>query len=97
MPPCRAIAATFGSFLPPLTYSVCRKLSLSEAASFTVGCLVLFDLLNIIEARHILVDSQLMFYCALSLWLALKYWDRLNTVRVRCMRVDAVHNARRGV
>lgn len=41
------------------------------------GCfLFMFDNLNLIESRLILIDSQLIFYCALALWFALVYWQR---------------------
>lgn len=45
------------------------------AASFG-ALLFLTDNLNLIESRLILVDSQLIFFAALSLWVALCYWER---------------------
>lgn len=45
------------------------------AASFG-ALLFLTDNLNLIESRLILVDSQLIFFAVLSLWVALCYWER---------------------
>jgi dolichyl-phosphate-mannose--protein O-mannosyl transferase len=72
--------AFFGCLLAPFTFSIACKLGASAWPAFLAGCFVVFDLMNTIESRHILVDSQLMFYSALSLWLALKYWERCNNV-----------------
>lgn len=74
----RRIAATFGCMLAPLTFSIARKLGVSTSAAFLAGCFAAFDMMNVLESRHILVDSQLMFYCALSLWLGLKWFKRCN-------------------
>lgn len=73
-------AATFGCALAPLTFSIAKKLGLRDSTAFVAGCCLVFDLMNTIESRLILVDSQLMFYCGLALWTALKYWKRRNEV-----------------
>ncbi len=73
--------ASFGCALPPLTFSIARKLGMSNATAFVAGAMVVFDLMNTIESRLILVDSQLMFYCGLALWTALKFWARRNEAR----------------
>jgi dolichyl-phosphate-mannose--protein O-mannosyl transferase len=70
--------------LAPLTFSIARKLGVSTSAAFLAGCFAAFDMMNVLESRHILVDSQLMFYCALSLWLGLKWFKRCNEVGVQC-------------
>lgn len=72
------IAATFGSFLIPITYLTCRELRISVLGSITAAVLVTFDMLNVTEARLILTDSQLMFYIGLSLYIAVRFWKRRN-------------------
>jgi hypothetical protein len=63
-------------------FSIARKMGLSNTTAFLAGNFIVFDFLNLMECRYILVDSQLMFYCGLALWLALKFWERVNvTVR----------------
>jgi uncharacterized oligopeptide transporter (OPT) family protein len=85
---CAHDAAAFGCALPPLTFAIGKLLGLRDATAFLGGCCVIFDLMNTIESRLILVDSQLMFYCGLALWTALKYWKRRN--EVRGMRVSSL-------
>ena len=77
---CVVGTAFFGCLVPPLTFSIARKLGASDGPAFLAGCFIVFDMMNVIESRHVLVDSPLMFYCALSLWLALKYWQRRDEV-----------------
>jgi dolichyl-phosphate-mannose--protein O-mannosyl transferase len=79
-PPCLWCSAFFGCLLPPCLFSIARKMGMSNSVAFLVGSLSVFDSMEVIESRHILVDSQLMFYCGLSLWFALKYWDALERV-----------------
>lgn len=40
--------------------------------------LLLFDMLNHIEGRLVLMDVQLVFWCTASLYIAMCWWDRLN-------------------
>ena len=68
----------FGCFLPPLVYALLRQFRVTRAGAIVGGCLVNFDMLNLMESRLILTDSQLMFYSALSLYVALRFWRRLN-------------------
>ena len=62
---------------------IARKMGMSNSTAFLSGCMVVFDCLNAIESRLILVDSQLMFYCGLALYTALRFWERRNEVRQR--------------
>jgi hypothetical protein len=84
------LAATFGCLLAPLTFSIAKKLGASSGPAFLAGCFCAFDMMNVLESRHILVDSQLMFYCALCLWLALRYWKQCQEeVRAPCQCAGA--------
>ena len=74
--------AAFGCALPPLTFSIGKLLGLGNITAFVAGSMIVFDNLNAIESRLILVDSQLMFYCGLALYTALRYWKRRNEVNV---------------
>jgi hypothetical protein len=74
----RATAAAFGTFTPLWVYHIARNWGTSVAASFLAGSFVVFDILNVMEARLILVDSQLVFWCALALLVAQMWWRRLN-------------------
>lgn len=70
----RAISAAFGTFCVPLFFLICRELCLSHEACLMGTLLPLLDNLLIIESRLILLDSQLIFYLALTLLFALRLW-----------------------
>ncbi|MDR3740421.1 MAG: phospholipid carrier-dependent glycosyltransferase [Terracidiphilus sp.] len=72
------LAAAFGALLIPVMYYLAREFRIRRPASALVAWLVTFDMLNATEARLILTDSQLVFYMALSLLLAVKFWKRRN-------------------
>lgn len=74
----RICAAIFGSFLPLFVYCIILEMKGSVATAALGGILVLFDNLNLLESRLILIDSQLMFWSALALLVALKWWNHLN-------------------
>ncbi len=57
----RLLSAAFGCALPPLTFMICKKLRMSNSTSFLAGSMVVFDLMNSIESRLVLMDSQVMF------------------------------------
>ncbi|KAK4537719.1 hypothetical protein CDCA_CDCA14G3744 [Cyanidium caldarium] len=82
----RGCAAFFGALLPAVTYLVARKMRLSRAAAGLAAFFVLFDMLNVIEARHILTDSQLIFYCALTMLAFLYLWEGPPASRQRRWR-----------
>ena len=67
-------AAIFGCALVPLTYMILRQLGGSKWGAILGASFIIFDDLNLIESRLILVDAQLLFYCALALYTALRYW-----------------------
>ena len=52
----------------PLIYSICRRMGCRVVSASLAAVLFLTDNLNLIESRLILVDSQLVFLAALSLW-----------------------------
>jgi dolichyl-phosphate-mannose--protein O-mannosyl transferase len=58
----RAAAALFGSITPYLLYWITRNFGGSVNASLLTGLLFVFDGLNLIEGRLILIDSQLIFW-----------------------------------
>jgi len=74
----RSISAVFGSMLIPLVFSIARKFGCTNKGAVLAACLVNFDMLNLTESRLILMDAQLMFYSALSLWIALKFWKAFD-------------------
>lgn len=73
--PLRVTAATFGVASVPLTYTLARTLAMSPAAAVLAATANLCDFLSLIEARLILVDSQLLFYCQAALLAALRLWQ----------------------
>jgi len=82
--PLRALPAFFGALCVPLMYRTCRKLGIGIEFSVVAAFFVCFDMCGVIESRLILTDSQLIFYCALALYLMLELWDTLpNTPRRR--------------
>ena len=81
-------AAFFGSLLPPVVFSVAKKMGCSDSVAFLCGFMWCLETMHMVESRSILMDSQLMFYYALALWTALKYWDALTRVRVRGWAMD---------
>ena len=62
----------------PIVFYTARELRLSKCVSATVAWLLIFDVMNAVQGRLILLDAQLVFYVALSLLIALKYWKRCN-------------------
>ena len=76
----RVTSALFGWAFPLLMHAAVLNMGGAPISALLAGCLAMFDMLNVIESRLILVDSQLMFYLALSLVVALKFWKRV-TVR----------------
>lgn len=74
----RATAAFFGSVTTPLIYGIVRNWGGSIYAGILGASLFLMDNLNLTESRLILVDSQLIFWCAISLFTAQHWWRRLN-------------------
>jgi C-terminal four TMM region of protein-O-mannosyltransferase/Dolichyl-phosphate-mannose-protein mannosyltransferase len=75
----RAIAAFFGSITSPFLYGIVRGFGGSIRAGIIAALLFTFDGLNTSESRLILIDSQLIFWCTFSLWVAQRWWRRWNS------------------
>ncbi len=73
----RSTAALFGSATAPLMYGITRGFGGGIWAGVLTSCLFIFDNLNLTEARLVLIDSQLIFWCAATLWTAQRWWARL--------------------
>lgn len=76
----RVIAALFGAAFPLLIHGIVLGLGASTHAAFFAGAITIFDMLGVTESRLILTDSQLMFYIALSLLVAVQFWKRLESL-----------------
>ena len=76
--PLRFTAATFGALTAPLFFLIMRAWGGSVRAAVFAACLFMFDNLNLIESRLILVDSQLIFWVAAALLVGLRWWSALN-------------------
>jgi dolichyl-phosphate-mannose--protein O-mannosyl transferase len=74
----RVVSAFHSSLTVMLMYLIGRRWSGHSWGGFLTGGLLLFDMLNHIEGRLILMDVQLIFWCTLSLLAAIQWWDRLN-------------------
>ncbi|CAG8771294.1 2466_t:CDS:1, partial [Acaulospora colombiana] len=62
----RMVPAVLGVLLVPITYITLRALDCSASSSLLGAVLVLFENGLITQSRHILLDSQLMFFTGLS-------------------------------
>jgi hypothetical protein len=72
--PSPSLAAFFGTLLAPLMYLVLGELGASRLACLVGGSLVTLDMLNLIESRLVLVDSQLMLYSVGAFYVGLRMW-----------------------
>jgi dolichyl-phosphate-mannose-protein mannosyltransferase len=72
----RATAAAFGSLTAPLMYLAVRGFDGGIWAGVLCASFFIFDNLNLIESRLVLIDSQLIFWCAMSLVVAQRWWRR---------------------
>eukprot|EP00177_Eucheuma_denticulatum_P006388 GFKZ01011661.1.p1 GENE.GFKZ01011661.1~~GFKZ01011661.1.p1 ORF type:complete len:517 (-),score=33.40 GFKZ01011661.1:613-2163(-) len=79
----RGISAAFSVATVPITYLISRRMHISKISSVLVTTSVLLDFLGLIEGRLILMDSQLLFFCQLSLYLALLLWETHHRTRKR--------------
>jgi dolichyl-phosphate-mannose--protein O-mannosyl transferase len=71
-------AAMFGTLTTPLMYGITRNWGGSVYSGILCASLFLMDNLNLTESRLILVDSQLIFWCAAALFVAQMWWRRLT-------------------
>lgn len=74
----RAVSAAHSSVTILLLYFIGRRWSGNVWGGMLSAGLLLFDMLNHIEGRLVLMDVQLVFWCTLSLWVSMCWWDRLN-------------------
>jgi len=74
----RTTAALFGALTAPLMYGIARRFGSSVNGAILASLFFVVDGLNLIESRLILIDSQLIFWCAASLYLATHWWERWN-------------------
>lgn len=81
----RAVSATFSVGTVPITYIIARQLRISRISSALATTSVLLDFLGIIEGRLILMDSQLLFFCQLSLCCAFHLWETHYGTRKRAI------------
>lgn len=70
----RYVSAFFSVLTVPCAYAVARLLDVSVSGSVLSSTMVLFDFIGLLEGRLILMDSQLLFFCQLSLLFALLLW-----------------------
>lgn len=85
----RYISAFFSVLTVPITYIIARLLNLSISASILSTSTVLLDFIGLIEGRLILMDSQLLFFCQLSLALALLLWRTVPGSQARVILLIA--------
>lgn len=79
----RTVSALFSVATIPLMYILARSLRFSRPAAFFTTFQALSCFLGTIEGRLILMDSQLLFFCQLSLLSALALWRSLPGTRRR--------------
>ncbi|KIJ55236.1 glycosyltransferase family 39 protein [Sphaerobolus stellatus SS14] len=76
----RALPALFGTFTVPLVYGIMKESGYPTVISAFSASIVLFDNAHISQSRLILLDAQLVFFTALSLYSyirfkKLRYWE----------------------
>lgn len=81
----RGVSAAFSVATVPITYLIARQMHISKVSSVLATASVLLDFLGLIEGRLILMDSQLLFFCQLSLYLALLLWESHHGTRKRAV------------
>lgn len=74
----RAVSAAHSSATILIMYLIGRRWSGNVWGGLLSSGLLLFDMLNHIEGRLVLMDVQLIFWCMLSLYASMLWWDRLN-------------------
>jgi len=81
--PIRRTAALFGTVSVPITYMISRELSMSQPVAFTSAFMILVDMLNLIESRLVLIDSQVITFSQMALLCALVLWKQPPKSRSR--------------
>lgn len=64
----RMTPAFFGALCVPLSYFIMRAMLCSHFSSFVAALLVASDVMLVVEARHILSDGILHFFCCLAIF-----------------------------
>lgn len=85
----RYVSAFFSVLTVPVTYMIARLLRMSVTGAVLSTTTVLLDFIGLIEGRLILMDSQLLFFCQLSLLLALLLWRTASSSRSRLLLLIA--------
>lgn len=67
----RFLPALFGALLVPLVYLLMRELKFSRKIAFFAGFLVLFDNALVVQSRLVLLDTVLLFFILLSIYIFL--------------------------
>jgi len=80
----RLVPALFGSALPVLLFLIARQLNISLKSSLLVGSLAMLDNALVLQSRLILLDSMLLGFGFLSLWLLLKA-RKTHNIRLWCL------------
>lgn len=88
----RLIPAFFGALCVPLMYLTVRVAGYSVYAAFTAGVLLCSDLVMIVCARLILIDSILHFFCCLSLFMIYIHdiYENMATFLLQCVCLGLV-------
>lgn len=76
--PLRRTAALFGALAVPLMYCITRRMGGGKWAALLAAAFFNWDMLNLIESRLILTDSQLMFWMILCLHTGMQYFNRVQ-------------------
>lgn len=74
----RYISAGFSVANCVLVYYCTRMFGASRWGGLLAAFFCIFDFLNLIEARAVLINTQLLFWLTLSLYVAQQWWIRLN-------------------
>lgn len=72
----RFLPALFGALLPILIYFILLKLKISPKFALLGGLFAIFDNALLVESKFILVDSMLLFFGFLSIYLYLIYVEK---------------------
>ncbi|CAN8074108.1 unnamed protein product [Agarophyton chilense] len=70
----RLVSVLFGAMANVLVFLTAKSLPLSTLCAVFCALLFMFDPLNVVESRLVLLEAQLLFYLALSLYCALSLW-----------------------
>jgi dolichyl-phosphate-mannose--protein O-mannosyl transferase len=77
-PALRSVAALHSSLTVVLLYLIARNWGASVWGGLLAAGLLLFDMLNNIQGRLILLDVQLSFWTMMALYVAQLWWKRLD-------------------